>query len=144
MGIRDGGKTAGSSDQNFKAKLNFYNVHYAYTHMAGASGGNNDDMRESLDLMAKGIVNTTAIATYIGGLDSVIDTVLNLPKIPGGKKLIYTEIALPLIAIEDFASKGKEDPIFDELAKIVGKTNHLWSPEVEKYLLAHAKSIVVK
>ncbi|HQI44181.1 MAG TPA: zinc-binding dehydrogenase, partial [Dysgonamonadaceae bacterium] len=35
---------AGPSDPNFSAMFNFYNVHYAYTHLVGTSGGNNDDM----------------------------------------------------------------------------------------------------
>ncbi len=132
---------AGPSDQNFKAEFNLYNVHYSYTHIVGTSGGNNDDMRESLDLMAKGVLTPTAMVTHIGGLDSAIETTLNLPKIPGGKKLIYTGISLELTAIEDFAGKGEKDPLFKTLAQIVDKTNNLWNPEAEKYLLAHAKPI---
>jgi hypothetical protein len=27
--------------------------------------------------------------THIGGMDAVIDTTLNFPQMPGGKKLIY-------------------------------------------------------
>jgi len=46
---------AGPGDPNFSAKFNFYNVHYGYTHVAGTSGGNNDDMVEALKLMAKGL-----------------------------------------------------------------------------------------
>ncbi|MFR5078965.1 MAG: hypothetical protein ACLTDX_13520 [[Clostridium] innocuum] len=37
---------------------------------------------------------------------------MNLPKIPGGKKLIYPHIDLPLTAIEDFRSKQHEYPVF--------------------------------
>lgn len=132
---------AGPSDTNFKAEFNFYNVHYSYTHIVGTSGGNNDDMRESLDLMSQGRLNPTGMVTHIGGLDSVVETTLNLPKIPGGKKLIYTGISLELTAIDDFAKKGKTDPLFAELASIVSKTNNLWSAEAEKYLLSHAKPI---
>lgn len=132
---------AGPSDQNFKAEFNFYNVHYSYTHIVGTSGGNNADMRESLDLMANGSLNPTGMVTHIGGLDSVTDTTINLPKIPGGKKLIYTGISLELTAIDDFAAKGETDPLFAQLAKIVKKTNNLWNGEAEKYLLANAKPI---
>ena len=42
------------------------------------------------------------MVTHIGGLNAVVDTVLNLPQIPGGKKLIYNHIDLPLTAIDDF------------------------------------------
>ena len=48
---------------------------------------------------------------------------------------------MPLIAIADFAEKGKTDPVFAELAKICDRHNGLWNAEAEKYLLAHAKSI---
>lgn len=132
---------AGPTDPNFKAEFNFYNVHYNFTHIVGTSGGNVDDMIESLDLMAKGIINPAAMITHVGGLNAVIDTTLNLPNIPGGKKLIYTNIDLELTAIEDFKEKGKEDPLFAKLAGIVEKNNGLWSAEAEKYLLENAKPI---
>ena len=56
-------------------------------------------------------------------------------KIPGGKKLIYTNIDMELTAIDDFEKKGETDPLFAELAKITKKHNGLWSAEAEKYLL---------
>ena len=96
---------AGPSDPNFKAEINFYNVHYAFTHIVGTSGGNTDDMVESLDMMSKGNINPSAMITHIGGLDAVIETTKHLPEIPGGKKLIYTNISLPLTAISDFAQR---------------------------------------
>jgi hypothetical protein len=99
-------------------------------------------MRESLELMEKGLINPSGMVTHIGGLDSVVNTTLNLPKIPGGKKLIYTGISLELTAIDDFEEKGKTDALFRELAGIVKKTNNLWNGEAEKYLLEHARAIV--
>ncbi|NLM25947.1 MAG: zinc-binding dehydrogenase [Firmicutes bacterium] len=132
---------AGPTRTDFKAELNFYNVHYNSTHIVGTSGGNKDDLLESIELMEKGIINPAAMITHIGGLDSVVDTTLNLPNIPGGKKLIYTNIALELTAINDFAEKGKTDPMFAKLAEIVERNNGLWCLEAEQYLLANAKSI---
>ena len=131
---------AGPSDPNLSAKMNFYNVHYAYTHIVGTSGGNNDDMVKSLKMFAKGL-DPAGLVTHIGGLNAVIDTTLNLPQIPGGKKLIYTHVDMPLTAISDFAEKGKTNPFFAKLDEIVSKTNGLWSVEAEEYLLANAKSI---
>ena len=81
------------------------------------------------------------LVTHIGGLDSVVETTLNLPRIPGGKKLIYTGISLPLTAISEFEEKGKNDPLFAKLAEIVAKTNGLWNSEAEKYLLENAKPL---
>ena len=128
---------AGPLDPKFKAEFNFYNVHYASTHIVGTSGGNTDDMKEALSLMEQGKINPAGMITHVGGIDAVIETTLNLPKIKGGKKLIYTGINMPLTAIADFAEKGKTDPFFAELAEIVAKHNMLWNADAEKALLAH-------
>ena len=129
---------AGPTDSQFKAPFNWYNVHYLYTHVVGTSGGNNDDLREAIEMMSAGKLNPAALVTHIGGLNAVADTVLNLPSIPGGKKLIYNHIELPLTAIADFEEKGKTDPLFAELDKICKAHNNLWSAEAERYLLANA------
>ncbi len=133
---------AGPTDTEFKAEINFYNVHYAATHLVGTSGGNTDDMRESLDMSAKKLINPAVMVTHIGGLNAVADTTLNLPKIPGGKKLIYTHIDMELTAIEDFEEKGKLDPFFEGLAKIVKSHKGLWSAEAEKYLLENYTKLI--
>ena len=125
---------AGPNDTNFSANLNFYNVHYAYTHIVGTSGGNNDDMVEALEIMSKGL-DPAGLVTHIGGLDAVIDATINLPNIPGGKKLIYTHIEMPLTSIADFAKLGAEDKFYKELAEICSKHNGLWSIEAEAFLL---------
>ncbi len=132
---------AGPTRPDFTAELNFYNVHYASTHIVGTSGGNTDDMIESLEMMSKGLLNPAAMITHIGGLDCVADTTINYTKIPGMKKLVYTNIEMELTAIEDFAEKGKTDPMFAKLAEIVERHNGLWNAEAEKYLLENAKPI---
>lgn len=131
---------AGPNRTDFSAALNFYNVHYASTHIVGTSGGNTDDMRESLQMMEKGLLNPAAMITHVGGLNAVPETVIRLPSIPGGKKLIYTHIELPLTAIADFAEIGKTNPLFAQLARIVQRHNGLWNVEAERYLLEHAPS----
>ena len=73
----------------------------------------------------------------MGGLDSCVETTLNLPNIPGGKKLIYTHINMPLTAIEDFEELGRQDPRFAELHRIVEANGGLWCFEAENYLLSH-------
>ncbi len=132
---------AGPTKTDFSAMFNFYNVHYASTHVVGTSGGNTDDMIESIKLMQEGKIDPSAMITHVGGLDSVIGATLNLPNIPGGKKLIYTNISMPLTAIADFEEIGKTDPLFGKLDGLVKANNGLWSSEAEKYLLSNAKSI---
>lgn len=125
---------AGPANNGFSAKLNFYNVHYAYTHIVGTSGGNTDDMKEALECMSNGL-DPAGLVTHIGGLNAVIDTTLTLPEIPGGKKLIYNHIDMPLTAISDFESLGKSNPLFASLAEICARHQGLWSVEAETYLL---------
>jgi L-sorbose 1-phosphate reductase len=132
---------AGPVNPEFKAEVNFYNVHYAFTHIVGTSGGNTDDMRESLKLMSEGKINPAIMITHVGGLDSVVDTTLNLPQIPGGKKLIYTNISMPLVALGNLGDLGKKDNFYAGLDEIVSKNDYIWSLEAEKYLLANAKPI---
>ncbi len=129
---------AGPSDPNFSANFNFYNVHYAYTHVVGTSGGNNDDMVEALDMMSKGL-DPAGLVTHIGGIDAVIEATKHLPEVPGGKKLIYTHINMPLTAISDFAKLGETNAIFQNLAEICNRHNGLWSVEAESYLLKHLR-----
>ncbi len=131
----------GPSNNQFAAEVNFYDVHYAGHHIVGTSGGNTNDMVEALDIMVRGKINPCAMVTHVGGLDSAGPATLGLPDIPGGKKLIYTNIRMDLTAIDDFAVKGRNDPLCAALAEIVAKTNGLWSAEAESYLLGHARSI---
>jgi threonine dehydrogenase-like Zn-dependent dehydrogenase len=127
---------AGPADPNFSATLNFYNVHYAFTHIVGTSGGNTDDIRESLKMMEEGM-DTSGLITHIGGLDAVPEATLNLPGIPGGKKLIYTHLDMPLTAIADFRRLGEKSPLFADLADICDRHDGLWSVEAEELLLQH-------
>ncbi|MBQ9984678.1 MAG: zinc-binding dehydrogenase [Oscillospiraceae bacterium] len=126
---------AGPTNHEFSAMVNFYNIHYNATHYVGTSGGNTDDMRESLKLMEERRLNPAVMVTHVGGIDSAKESTLNLPNIKGGKKLIYTHVDMPLTAIEDFAELGKNDPFFAKLAEITARHNGLWSAEAEKYLL---------
>lgn len=126
---------AGPTDTKFSAEINMYNIHYNSTHVMGTTGGNTDDLIECLKLTEKGDINPAVMVTHVGGINSVIDTVLNLPKIEGGKKLIYNCIEMELTALDDFERKGKTDQRFAELHEILKNNNGLWCVEAEKYLL---------
>ena len=132
---------AGPTNPEFRAEFNFYNVHYAFTHIVGTSGGNTEDMREALQMMAIGKINPAVMVTHIGGLDAVVDTTLNLPQIMGGKKLIYTNISLPLIALDSLKELASKDALYAGLNKILEASEYIWNADAEKYLLEHAKQI---
>ncbi len=127
---------AGPGDPTFSALFNFYNVHYAYTHIVGTSGGNNDDMVEAIDIMSRGL-DPAGLITHIGGLNAVAEATKNLPDIPGGKKLIYTHLTMPLTPIADFGKLGETNELFKELDNICNRHKGLWSVEAEAYLLEH-------
>ena len=132
---------AGPTDTEFSATLNYYDVHYAEKHIIGTTGGNAADMAEALDLMEKDLVNPEALITHIGGLDAVIDATLHLPELSGGKKLIYTSISLPLIALDDLSQKANESSFYAGLATLVDKYDGVWNEEAEQFLLTHGKAI---
>jgi threonine dehydrogenase-like Zn-dependent dehydrogenase len=127
---------AGPTDTAFSANFNFYNVHYNSTHIVGTSGGNTDDMKKCIRMCEEGKLNPAAMVTHIGGLDCAAETTLNLPKIPGGKKLIYTGIKMPLTAISELSEKG-----YPELAEICKNNKGLWCKEAEEYLLSHSEKL---
>jgi len=132
---------AGPEKKDFSAMFNFYDVHYNVTHIVGTSGGNTDDMIESLELTAAGRLNPAILVTHIGGLDCTAEATLDMPKIGGGKKLIYTHISMPLTAIADFARLGESDPFFAKLAELVAAEGGLWNTEAEKFIIENGKAI---
>ncbi len=126
---------AGPMDKAFSAPINFYNVHYAQHHYAGTSGSTPEDMKDIVRLIGEGRIDPAVMVTHVGGIDAAIDTTLDLPHIPGGKKLIYTRVNMPLTAIADFATLGEKDARFATLAELVAKNKGLWSAEAESFLL---------
>lgn len=128
---------AGPLDKDFSAKFNFYNVHYKQHHVSGTSGSTIEDMKDIVHLIGEKQIDPAAMITHIGGMDAAIDATMHLPQIPGGKKLIYTHIELPLTAISDFEKLGVQDNRFWILDTMVKKNNGLWSAEAEAYLLEH-------
>ena len=132
---------AGPTKTDFTARVNFYDVHYTFHRITGTSGGTTEDMREAIRMAGEGKIDPSIMISHVGGLDSVVDTTLNLPNIKGAKKLVYTHISMPMTAIADFEKLGETDPLFKKLDEICKKNNGIWSAEAEKYLLANAKQI---
>lgn len=135
---------AGPTNPEFSAMFNFYNVHYLSTHIVGTSGGNTDDMRETIKLMETKAINPAGMITHVGGLNACAETTMNLPKIKGAKKLIYTHVELPLTAIEDFGKAAEENKgtklgeLYADLDAICKDAGELWCAAAEKRLLEYA------
>ena len=133
---------AGPMDVNFKAEVNFYDVHYNFSHIVGTVGGNAADMSEAIKMMESKKIFPQGMVTHIGGINSSAEATLTLPEIGGGKKIIYTNLKLPLVALSDFEEKGKTEPLFKVLDDITKKHQGLWSKEAEDYLLAHCEKVL--
>ena len=134
---------AGPTDQRLMAEFNFYNVHYLMHHVVANSGGDVKDMADSVDWIGKGYLHPEVMITHIGGLDSAFDATVNLLKVPGGKRLVYTHAKLPMVAIDDLAERGKTDPFYAELGRICAANHGLWCKAAEDYLLAHAPKVTI-
>ncbi|MGF1746516.1 zinc-binding dehydrogenase [Vibrio minamisatsumaniensis] len=126
---------AGPTDKQFKVPFNFYNVHYEATHIVGTSGGSKGDMVESIELSAANKINPSFMLTHVGGLEAAPHTILNQLDIPGGKKMIYPHINLPLTAIDQFHTLADQSPFFLELDEILKTNNYVWNEQAEKALL---------
>ena len=134
---------AGPTDQKLSAMFNFYNVHYMMHHVVANSGGNVKDMADSVEWIAKGLLHPEVMITHVGGLPSAAQATLDLPVIPGGKRLVYTHADLPMVAIADFAKLGRDNPFYAELDRICSANAGLWCKEAEDYLLSHAPKVSI-
>ena len=84
-----------------------------------------------------------ALITHVGGLDSAFGATLDLLKVPGGKRLVYTHVKMPMTAISDFAKLGETDPFYAELDRLCTANKELWCKAAEDYLLAHAPKLEI-
>lgn len=128
---------AGPQDTQFSATINLYDCHYARSKVIGSTGGTIDDMKEAIQKNAQGCINPAVMITHIGGLDSVVETTMQLPTLGGSKKLIYTHINMKMTAIKDFRKLGEKIPFFKKLDEVCTKNKGLWSTEAEVLLLEH-------
>ena len=122
---------AGPVDSVFSAPINFFDVHYNVTHIVGTSGGNTEDMKESVALIENKTVRVEKIVSHILGLNAVPETTMNLKNIPGGKKLVYTHLDFPLSPLTDLSRL----PHAARLGEIVADNGGFWCASAERVLL---------
>lgn len=126
---------AGPQNKDFFAAINFYDIHYSFTHYVGTSGGNINDMKKAVKAVENGSVTVANIVTHILGLDSLAETTQNQPQIGGGKKLVYTQKQFDRMALSEVNQ-------FDEgLASIITENNGIWSKKAEDYILENYREI---
>lgn len=132
---------AGPTDTRFTARLNYYGVHYLEHHVIGTTGGTVEDEQEALQLLEQGLTRPQALVTHVGGLNAVPEATLALDTLPGGKKLIYTGVHMPLIALDQLDSLAADDRWYAPLADLVSAADGLWNGEAEAWLLEQGTPI---
>ena len=108
--------------------LNFYDIHYNFTHVVGTSGGNAENEAKAAKLTAEHKLDVAKVITHVLGLNAAAETTLSQHEIGGGKKLIYIHKKFDRIEL------AKVDPD-SELGKILKKHNGIWSHEAEQWIL---------
>ncbi len=132
---------AGPPVHDMQGSLNLYRVHYEGIHVVGTAGSIPQDMVDTIELIEKNAINPGAIVSHILGLGAVIDTIMAMEVPNGAKKVCYTGLDLPLIAIDELETLGRDNALYAELAAIVKRNGGLWCTEAEKYLLANSPKI---
>jgi len=128
---------AGPSDSKFSSSINFYNLHYNATHFVGTSGSNTQDMKDAIACIESKVVDLAKIATHIMGLNDVCDSIMQLPQLPGGKKIVYSQKRYPITDVQQFGAGEMEQ----KLKEIMDRHSGLWSAEAESYFLANCPDI---
>lgn len=132
---------AGPPMHDLQGSLNLYRIHYDGIHVLGTGGSIPQDMRDVLRLIETNAIRPAALISHILGMNAYVDTMMDMATPSGAKKLCYTGLDIPLIAIDELDEWGKRDPMYAELAAIVKRNDGLWCVEAEEYLLANAPKI---
>ena len=120
------------------AQINLYKLHHKGVHIVGTSGSTPDDARKAMKLIDEKIINPAMLVSHIVGMNECIEAIMELDKASGAKKICYTGIDIPYIAIEELDFWGESDPHYAALAEIVKRNGGLWCPEAEQYLIENA------
>ncbi len=134
---------AGPPVHDLQGSLNLYRIHYDGIHVVGTAGSIPQDTLDTIKIIENGLINSGALVSHILGLNEVIPAIYAMEKPNGAKKVCYTGLDIPMVALEDFKELGKTDPMYLELDKIVKANGGLWCKQAEDYLLAHAPKVKV-
>lgn len=132
---------AGPAVHNLDAPLNLYRIHYDGIHVVGTAGSIPEDTVDSIKLIESKTINAGALVSHILGLKAVPEAIFAMEHPNGLKKVCYTGLDIPLVALDEFEKLGQTDPMYAALDRIVKSHGGLWNTEAEKYLLEHAPKI---
>jgi hypothetical protein len=116
-------------------------VHYDGIHVVGTAGSIPEDTVDTVKLIEDNVIDPSIMVSHILGLNAYAQGIFEMERPYGLKKVCYTHLDLPMVAIDDFETLGKTDPLFARLAEITNAHGGLWCKEAEDYLLEHAPRI---
>ena len=129
---------AGPADHGLQGSLNLYRIHYEGIHLVGTAGSIPADMTDILTMTAQKSINPAVMVSHILGLPAIAETLMDMGKPNGAKKICYNHLDIPIIAISELKQRGETDSLCAALAEIVDRNGGLWCAEAEEYLLSHA------
>lgn len=94
-------------------------------------------MKDAIRCIENKVVDLAKIATHVMGLNDVCDSIMQLPTLPGGKKIVYSQKNYPITDVNSFGAGAMEE----KLKEIVKKHNGLWSAEAERCFLENCPEI---
>ncbi|MBQ9070037.1 MAG: zinc-binding dehydrogenase [Clostridia bacterium] len=135
---------AGPAVKDMAGSVNLYRIHYDGIHVVGTAGSIPEDTVDTITLIENEKINPAVLVSHIMGLNEYISATLAFEKPSGVKKICYTGLDIPYIAIDELEALGEKDSLYLELSRIVKKNGGLWCYEAEKYLLENAPKIKAK
>jgi hypothetical protein len=102
---------AGPAKADFKASINFYDVHYMGHHVVGSSGGNTKDLQDAMNYAAQGLITPSVMITHVGGIESVAETTKTFRRSQAARKLVYTHVSMPMTRDRRLSDARREGPL---------------------------------
>ncbi len=132
---------ADPSSEYASAPLNLNKLHYHGLHVVGTAGSDPSDAMAVIKLIEEKKIDPAVFVSHVLGMNDCIEATMDLDKPVGAKKICYTGIDIPYIAIDELEFWGESDPHYRDIAEIVKKNGGLWCEEAEKYLVDNAPRV---
>ena len=132
---------AGPPVHDLQGSLNLYRVHYDGIHLVGTAGSIPEDTVDTIKLIEDGVINPAVMVSHVLGLNAVPEVINAMGTPSGVKKIAYSHIDIPNVALSDIPELAKTDAMWAKINEIMEANGGLWCSEAEKYLLENAPKL---
>ena len=132
---------AGPPVHDLQGSLNLYRVHYDGIHLVGTAGSIPEDTVDTIKLIEDGVINPAVMVSHVLGLKAVPEVIEAMGTPSGVKKIAYSQIDIPNVALSDIPELAKTDAMWAKINEIMEANGGLWCSEAEKYLLENAPKL---